>query len=42
MMIKEQVIKDTKFQMKDYNVMIDGKIFFDQPVRNDKVTYGNI
>ena len=22
--------------------MIDGKIFFDQPVRNDKVTYENI
>ena len=22
--------------------MIDGKIFFDQPIKNDKVTYGNI
>ena len=22
--------------------MIDGKIFFDQPVKNNKVTYGNI
>ena len=22
--------------------MIDGKNFFDQPVKNDKVTYGNI
>ena len=22
--------------------MIDGKKFFDQPVKNDKVTYGNI
>ena len=29
-------------EIKDYNVMIDGKIFFDQPVRNDKVTYKNI
>ena len=28
--------------MKYYNVMIDGKMFFDQPVRNDKVTYENI
>ena len=28
--------------IKDYNVMIDGKFFFDQPVRNDKVTYENI
>ena len=25
-----------------YNVMIDGKNFFDQPVKNDKVTYENI
>ena len=24
--------------MKDYNVMIDGKNFFDQPIKNDKVT----
>ena len=22
--------------------MIDGKVFFDQPVKNDKVTYENI
>ena len=29
-------------QIKDYNIMIDGKNFFDQPVRNDKVTYENI
>ena len=28
--------------MKDYNVMIDGKNFFEQPVQNDKVTYENI
>ena len=28
--------------IKNYNVMIDGKNFFDQPVRNDKVTYENI
>ena len=25
-------------EIKDYNVMIDGKNFFDQPVRNNKVT----
>ena len=42
MMIKEQVLKDTIFQMKDYNVMTDGKNFFYQPVRNDKVTFENI
>ena len=29
-------------ETKDYNVMIDGKNFFDQPVKNDKVTYENI
>ena len=29
-------------ERKDYNVMTDGKNFFDQPVRNDKVTYENI
>ena len=29
-------------EIKDYNVMIDEKNFFDQPVKNDKVTYENI
>ena len=29
-------------EIKDYNVMIDAKDFFDQPVKNDKVTYENI
>ena len=29
-------------EIKDYNVMIDGKNFFDQPVKNDKVIYENI
>ena len=29
-------------EIKDYNVMIDGKKFFDQPVKNDLRTYGNI
>ena len=29
-------------EIKDYNVMINGENFFDQPVRNDKVTYENI
>ena len=29
-------------EIKDHNVMIDGKNFFDQPVNNDKVTYDNI
>ena len=29
-------------KIKDYNVMIDGKNAFDQPVKNDEVTYENI
>ena len=29
-------------KIKDYNVVIDGKNFFDQPVNSDKVTYENI
>ena len=29
-------------EIKDYNVMIDEKNIFDQPVKNDKVTYENI
>ena len=27
---------------EDYNVMIDGKNIFDQPTKNDKITYENI
>ena len=29
-------------EIKDYTVMIDGKNFFDQPIKNDKVTYKDI
>ena len=29
-------------EIKDYNVMIDGKNFYNQPVKNDKVTCENI
>ena len=28
--------------MKDHNVMIDRKHFFNQPVKNNKITYENI
>ena len=31
-----------KVEIKDYNVMIDGQIFFDQPVKTDMRTYDNI
>ena len=26
-------------KIKEYNIMIDGKIFFDPPIKNDKITY---
>ena len=29
-------------EIKDYNVMIDRKNVFDQPIKNDKITYDNI
>ena len=29
-------------EIKDYNIMIDKKKYFDQPIKNDKVTYENI
>ena len=31
-----------KVEIKDYNVMIDGKNFFDQPINNDYKAYENI
>ena len=30
------------FETKDYNIMINVKNFFDQPIKNNKVTYENI
>ena len=29
-------------EIKHYNVMIDGRNFFDQPIKNDLKPYGNI
>ena len=29
-------------EIKDYNIMINGEKFFDQPIKNNKVTYENI
>ena len=29
-------------EIKDYNIMINGGNFFDQPIKNNKVTYENI
>ena len=31
-----------KVEIKDFNVMIDGKNFFDQPINSDLKTYKNI
>ena len=43
-MHKEQTIKDFIYnvELKDYNIMIDGKSFFDWPVKTNKVTYQKI
>ena len=45
-MMRKQKISDKRYipnvEIKDYNVMIDGKNVFDQPVKNDKVTFENI
>ena len=32
----------TNAEMKNYNVMINGENFFDQPIKGNKVTYKNI
>ena len=29
-------------EIKDYNIMINGENFFDQPIKNSKLTYENI
>ena len=29
-------------EIKDYNIMVNGENFFDQPIKNNKVTYDNI
>ena len=29
-------------EIKDYNIVINGENFFDQPIKNNKVTYDNI
>ena len=31
-----------KVEMKDYIVLIDGRNFFDEPIKNDKRAYDNI
>ena len=37
----EQTIFLAKVEIKDYNIMIDGRNFFDQPIRNDMTRYDN-
>ena len=31
-----------KVEIKDFNVIIDGRNFFDQSIRNDRLTHDNI
>ena len=44
MIHKEHYILDylLNVELKDYNIMINGENLFDQPVKNNKVTYENI
>ena len=42
LMLFEKVTRENIFQIKDFNVMIDGKTFFNQPVKNNLRTYDNI
>ena len=44
MIRKEQLVKAIIFQidLKDCNIMNDGKNFFDQPTKDNKATYENI
>ena len=37
-----QAILSSNCRIKDYNVMIAGRNFFDQPIKNDLNTYDNI
>ena len=41
MIHKEQVLK-ANVEIKNYSVMINGEIFFDQPIKNNKTTYESI
>ena len=44
MIHKEQVLEAylPNVEIKNYNVIINGENFFDQPMKNNKVTYENI
>ena len=45
MIHKEQVLKVIylpNVELKDYNIMVNRENFFDQPIKNNKVTYENI
>ena len=44
-MHKEQVLEAIIYkivEIKNYNIMINGENFFDQPIKGNKVTYENI
>ena len=37
MIHKQQAIKEKHIEVRDYNVMIDGKNFFDQTEKNNEI-----
>ena len=39
---KQKVQEPLNVEIKNYNLMINGENHFDQPIRNNKVTYENI
>ena len=41
-MNKIETILPSNYREKKYTVMIGGQNFFDQPIRNNLITYGNI
>ena len=41
-MIENHIQSIIKSRSKNYNVMIDGKNFLDQPINNDFKAYGNM
>ena len=38
----EKQRRTQKVELKDYNVMINRRKVFDQPIENDQITYDNI
>ena len=40
--ITQCLLSPKNVEIKDYNIIINGENFFDQPIKNNKATYDNI